>query len=520
MNMHQIHYRIKTLSPILLTWMTGDRNMVSTLDYIPGSAVLGIFAKKYIEKNKLGNKAHEDHYFNQSFLNSGLCFTNAYLTRNDGKDNAAYYPTPFSIHTSKKNDTDIFDLIIKYKEYTENIGNYCKIKDDKINFISAKKSINFHHARDDRLKGHSDEGNIFNYESLDPWQEFSGWIIGKQTDLNTILGLINSPMKINIGRSRHIQYGEGELELIFDIPDTPVSEITALDPTIMKNPFILTFWSPAIFYNEYGFPSTSLSAFKNYLSSHLGVHHETIHITNSFKKSETIENFISIWQLKRPSDVSIKAGSCFEIEIDGLDDRIKNSLAELQVAGIGERTGEGFGRFLINMQSKEKYKSQNMIDQENKMPSGNIPDITQTIIKNVITKSYLTLAEVQALEDCQGFCKRKDRIPTNSLLGKLTLMVKELKDVDRFINKVSELPSTATDNIRNCKNNQVNLLKFIEISYDHVIDILNYDNDLKKCCNLIRFEPDADEALMNKIYSHYWLTFLTFMRKEKKRGGN
>lgn len=518
--MHQIHYRIKTLSPILLTRMTGDRNMVSTLDYIPGSAVLGIFAKKYIELNKLGNKAHEDHYFYQYFLNSGLCFTNAYLTRKDGKENATYYPTPFSIHTSKKNDTDIFDLIIKYKEETENIGNFCNIKDDKINFISARKAINFHHAREDRLKGHSDEGIIFNYESLDPWQEFSGWIIGKQTDLNTILDLIDSPMKINIGRSRHIQYGEGELELIFDIPDTPVSEITALDPTIMNNPFILTFWSPAIFYNECGFPSTLLSAFKNYLSSHLGVHAETIHITNSFKKIEMIENFISIWQLKRPSDVCIKAGSCFEIEIDDLDDRIKNSLAELQVAGIGERTGEGFGRFLINMQSKEKYKSQNMIEQENKMPIGNIPEVTQTIIKNVITKFYLTLVEVQALDDCQGFCIPKDRIPTNSLLGKLTLIVKESKNVGHLINKVSELPSTATDNIRNCKNDQVNLLEFIGTSNDYIIDILNHDSDLKKCCNLITFEPNADEVLMNKIYSHYWLTFLAVMRKEKKRGRN
>ena len=518
--MHQIHYRIKTLSPILLTRMTGDRNMVSTLDYIPGSAVLGIFAKKYIEQNKRENKAHKDPYFYQCFLNSGLCFTNAYLTRNDGKDNAAYYPTPFSINTSKKNDADIFDLMIKYKEDTENIGNYCKIKDDEINFISARKSINFHHAREDRLKGHSDEGTIFNYESLDPWQEFSGWIIGKQTDLNTILGLIDSPMKINIGRSRHTQYGEGELEHIFDNPYTPISEITALDPTIIKNPFILTFWSPAIFYNECGFPSTSLSDFENYLSSHIGVHPGTIHITNSFKKSETIENFISIWQLKRPSDVCIKAGSCFEIEIDDLDDRIKNSLAELQVAGIGERTGEGFGRFLINMQSKEEYKSQNKIDHENKMPIGNIPEVTQTIIENVIIKSCLTLVEVHALEDCQGFCRRKDRIPTNSLLGKLTLIVKESKDVDHLINKVSELPSTATDNISNCKNNQVNLLKFIGTLYDNIIKILNHDSDLKKCCNLIRFEPDADEALMNKIYSHYWLTFLAVMRKEKKRGRN
>jgi len=269
--MYQIHYKIRTLSPILLTWITGDTNMVSTLDYIPGSVVLGIFAKKYIDKKDMGRNAHEDQYFHRCFLNSSICFTNAYLSKSNGKDRSTFYPTPLSIQSSKEDEKEIYDLMITSKKQTEYPGNYCKIIDDKINLASANRSINFHHSRKDRVKGHSDDGTIFNYESLNPLQEFSGWIIGEEADLNIILELIGSKMKINIGRSKQIQYGKAELELLYDIPDTPISEVYAFNLDRLNNPFILTFWSPAIIYNENGFPSTSITDLKKYLSSHLEV---------------------------------------------------------------------------------------------------------------------------------------------------------------------------------------------------------------------------------------------------------
>lgn len=608
--MYQIHYKIRTLSPILLTRVTGDTNMVSTLDYIPGSVILGIFAKKYIDKKDLGRNAHEDQYFHRCFLNSSICFTNAYLSKSNGKDRFTFYPTPLSIQSSKEDEKEIFDLLITSKKQTKYLGNYCEIIDDKINLASASRSINFHHSRKDRVKGHSDDGTIFNYESLDPLQEFSGWIIGEEEDLKIILELIGDKMKINIGRSKQIQYGKSELELLYDIPDTPISEVYTFNPDRLNNPFILTFWSPVLIYNKNGFPSTSITDLKKYLSSQLEVQLGDIHVLQAFKKSEVVENFVSKWLLKKPSETCLKAGSCFKIRIEGLNDNIKRSLAELQKTGFGERTGEGFGRFLVNMQQKDHYIRDNdsnlkylfnwneipgndsnrlieflklnysidwvrtakieqiddgktirvyfekkyislslnnektkvnlkindvRIDEfivkkesdklniynlNNDKPEGNVPDITQKVIKDVAIRSYLTIAEVQALKDGSGFNKNKDKIPTNSLLGRLIFIIISSDNAAEFIFKVSELPETATNNIKRSRNDQINLYKFINSSDAHVLGILNQDQDLQNCCNLIGFEPLSDEELKSEIFSHYWLTFLAIMRKEKKKGGD
>jgi len=327
-------------------------------------------------------------------------------------------------------------------------------------------------------------------------------------------------MKINIGRSKQIQYGKSELELLYDIPDTPISEVYTFNPDRLNNPFILTFLSPAIIYNENGFPSTSIADLKKYLSSHLEGQPGDIHILQAFKKSEVVENFVSKWLLKKPSETCLKAGSCFEIRIEGLNDNIKRLLAELQKTGIGERTGEGFGRFLVNMQQKDHYIRYDDTNLNTDEPEGNVPDITQNIIKDVAIRSYLTIAEVQALKDGSGFNKNKDKIPTNSLLGRLIFMIKASDNAADFISKVSELPETATNNIKRCRNDQINLYEFINSSDTHVLEILNQDQDLQNCCSLIRFEPLINEELKSKIFSHYWLTFLAIMRKEKKKGGN
>lgn len=51
--MKAITYRITTLSPIILTSRTGDPNMVSTLDYIPGTHIRGIFAHEYLNLKQI-----------------------------------------------------------------------------------------------------------------------------------------------------------------------------------------------------------------------------------------------------------------------------------------------------------------------------------------------------------------------------------------------------------------------------------------------------------------------------------
>lgn len=496
--------------------------MVSTLDYIPGSSILGVFAAKYIQIEKLGGNAHLDAFFRDCFLNSDIIFTNAYINRNDMGDVVAHYPTPISIQSLKINEGEIFDLLnTDSGEQTEHLGNYCMIAENEISKISVNKSINFHHARDDRLSGHSDEGTIFNYESIDPWQDFSGRIIGEKKDIESFLSLFERSMKINIGKSRNIQYGHAELNLISETPEIFTSEIDSFEAEKLINSFSLTLLSASILYNKNGFPSTSLLDLKTYLAESLGISSGDIEIIDAFKKSETVENFVSKWLLKRPSEVSIKAGSCFDIKIDKFDENIKNSLIELQERGLGERLGEGFGRFAINLQESKKYDIQGEIVQKIEKPSGAIPEITKNIIKNITIESYQTSASVQALNDCKKFCENKDRIPTNSLLGKLGLMLKDSNSEADFVEMINNMPDLTKKNLRRCINQSINLnlFDFIKNGDNIILEIFRQSRSLE-CCALIDFNPETDHDLSYRIYNRYWKTFLASMRKEKKIGGD
>ncbi|MCX9011184.1 MAG: hypothetical protein OIN66_08685 [Candidatus Methanoperedens sp.] len=489
--------------------------MISTLDYIPGSIIRGIFAKRYIEQKKLGSEAHKDDFFYNCFLNPGFCFTNAYL-----KDDTNHHPTPLSIQSVKTKEDTIFDRIKKedITDQTKYVGKYCKITDDKINFIRAHKSINFHHARYDRLKGHSDEGIIFNYESLDPMQEFSGRIIGDEKDLNIILDHFKSNVKVNLGRSKNIQYGQAELSFVSHKPEIFASEIDSLNLEKIGNPFILTFLSQAIIYNKNGFSSTSLLDLMSYLAGILEVPPENIHIKKTFKRSETVENFVSKWLLKRPSEEVIKAGSCFEIFIDDLNEKTKQSLIELQKTGIGERTCEGFGRFVINLQKHGEYKLQDVAGKKTGKPDSSVPQITKDVIMNMVIKSYHTRTEIQALSDCQNFCEDKDRIPTSSLLGKLELMLNDSNNAGDFIVKINNLPEPTTEKLKRCRNQNVDLIEFIRGSEANIIKIIEPEQHLNECCDLIEYNPETDSATKTEIYKFYWVTFLRSMRLTKKKG--
>ena len=517
---HQLRYRIKTLSPVILPQISGDTNMISTMDYIPGSVILGIFANKYVKENKLGSEAHKDSNFHSWFLNSNLCFTNAYLSKMDEAAVAEYYPVPFSINYLKINENQIYDLMFKeVDEQTKYPRSYCYIKNNDIRFASINRSINFHNARKNRLKGCSDDGTIFNYESIDQNQEFAGRIIGTEKELKLFLEKFESEMKVRIGRSKNIQYGQPVLTLLSNEPEIFVSEIPSFKFEEVDSTFSLTLLSSTIIYDRNGFPSTSLIDLKWYLADNLKVSLENIKILRAFTKSEIVETFVSKWLLKKPSETAIKAGSCLLINVEGFDDNTRNSLLELLETGIGERTGEGFGRFAINLQESKEYshpktRKQNLVKPEK--PDGEIPNTIRDLMKNAILNSYDTLIESRALSQCKGFCENKNRIPSNSLLGKLELMIKDSSNSKELVKKMDELPGLTKEKLERCRNKSVNLFNFIKSRESGILEDLNPESDLKGAGALIDMNLEDDDELRFKMYSHYWLTFLASMRKEIK----
>ncbi len=504
--MKSLKYRITTLSPLLITNNTGDPNMVSTREYISGTVILGAFAGLYIRNiNNLNTtNAHENPDFDKWFLTGSLKFTNAYVVSYDDKNNIKKnLPLPNSIQYDKDNENDIYDLFFSNEDEIANkttkiIGGFSRIDGDYLYSQKVKKSLNFHHERNPDT-GTTKEGMIFNYESIDSGQTFEGSIIGDEKDLSEVLKSFEKNFELNIGRSRSAQYGKIRFEFITDEPED-ISVETA------SGEISLTLLSDTIIYNDQGFSTTDKKDFKEALREKLG---NSVEIKKAFVKTGEIENFVSVWKLRKPSETCFSMGSCFLIS--GIDATNATQLKELQINGIGVRTKEGFGRVSINLNTNKK-------DKLTKKEYGDAPDspvalpaITKDIAKEAVKNYIRRTFEIKALDECAEF--ETKTLPTKSLISRLEMAVKS-RNCDKFMEYVGSLRDTAKDNLIKCHNGNDTLLEFLqkkEIKIDG-----NITKNIEDICSKIGFTPAKDTDFMNSLYKLYFETFFSAMRKAKK----
>ena len=494
--MKTLKFHITTLSPLLVTSNTGDPNMVSTKEYISGTAILGALAGMYIKKKSLKD-AHTIPDFSRWFLNGSLKFTNAYIVSYDDKNKTKNnIPLPISIQKNKDDETGIYDLLFSEdkeiaNKTTKTIGGFGSTTNSSLYEQAVKKSLNFHHERD---SGTGTTKEIFNYESIDAGQTFEGAIMGEENNLNELSNFLGKSLALNIGRSRSAQYGKVTFEFIKDKPeDIPVNSASG--------EISLTLLSDAIIYNEQGFSTTDKRDFKNALKEKLG---NSVEIKKSFVKTGEIENFVSVWKLRKPSETCFLMGSCFLISGANDDKKLK----ELQINGIGERTHEGFGRVAIGMQTEKKLTKRGY--GESPINSGTLPSIAKEIAKEAVKNYVRRTLELKALEECAKFDKKP---PTKSLISRLEMAVRS-RNCGAFISYLDGLRDTAKDKLRKCHNGNDTLLEFLkgkEVKIDE-----NIKEKIQKICNEIAFTPADDTDFITSLYKSYFETFFGAMRKAKK----
>jgi CRISPR-associated protein Csx10 len=502
--MKALKYRMTTLAPLLITNNAGDPNMVSTKEYISGTVILGALAGIYIRKNNYLTNAHEKPDFNNWFLNGSLKFTNAYIVSYDDKNNIKNnVPLPNSIHYDKDNENDIYDLFFTNEDKTANkttkiIGGFGRFDSNYLYPQKVKKSLNFHHERDP-ITGTTKEGMIFNYESIDSGQTFEGAIIGEEKDLSEIVQSIWKKFELNIGRSRSAQYGRIRFEFVQEKPeDIPIKTASS--------EISLTLLSDTIIYSKQGFSTTDKKDFEAVLKKKLGKN--SIEIKKTFVKTGEIENFISIWKLRKPSETCFLMGSCFLIS--GIDTNNTEKLKELQINGIGERTKEGFGRVGIHLKINGKLTKKEYGDAPDSTIA--LPAVTKKIAEEAVKNYIRRTIEVKALDECAKF----KGLPTKSLISRLEMAVKS-RNYNEFIKYVDNLRDIAKDNLKKCHNDNVTLLEFLqekEIKIDE-----NIRPSIGRICTEIGFNSVEDTDFMNSLYKLYFETFFSAMRKEKKKEG-
>jgi len=512
--MRAVKFRITSLSPLLFASNTGDPNMVATLDYIPGTHLRGMFANEYIKRKGLGVKAHEDSTFYNWFLKGDLKFTNAYIVQKNNNEIHGLFPIPLSIQREKGEEKKAYDLLLQDEEsdkQTVPISGYGRIdksNSDKKEVLykkEVKKSLNFHHARD-REKGVSKEGYIFNYESIDENQTFEGYIIGNDEVLTQFIDFIKKLNKdvFYLGRSKNNQYGKVKFEIISTQPEEFLSEIK-IEQGYLDN-VIITLLSDTIIYNENGYSTTNLIDLENELKKHLG---QEVKIKKAFIRQTDQEGFVSVWKLKTPSEVCFKAGSCFLLE--NLEDADIEKLKELQKTGIGMRTHEGFGRFVVGWQDEMEFDVVKVEDEIEITKPNQIPDKVKELIKNIIKEKLKSELQVKAIEEAGDFTKDLKGLPSKSLLARLEGAVRE----GNFKTLLDNLKKTAKDKLENCRNKNKSLYEFLRNFSLNLEDEMKNKLELKNLCDEIAYEPE--EKFKEELEKIYLLTFLSTMRKKIKQ---
>lgn len=505
--MQLIKYTITTLAPVILATRFGDSNIVCSLDHIPGSTILGLFAHRFIRLKGLKSKAHLDTDFFQLFLNRTISFGNAYICHEGDLGTQCLLPTPISIQEDTKTN-HIYDvLLLDDDELTtrnkmKSVGGYSKFEEEYIYTYEVKNDIQFHHARD-RKKGTAKEGSFFNYESLTENQLFSGEIYGNLESLNVLSDVCGREWNGYIGRSKNSQYGKINVKI------GPPTEMTKPEK---NSEVVLTFLSKTIILNEHGFPTTDVKDLEAHLKTK---------IAKAFVKTDDVETFVGIWKFNSPSQTCFREGSCFFLEDVGAD--TWKILEDAEIHGLGEKTDEGYGRCKINWQKEESLKHGKLSDFPTvSRPDTPIPDIAKKIVKKCIQAVLEEDVKLQAISDLELFRtssghSSRYNFPSNSLIGRLLSMSESMTRIE-FVQALDGLRKTAKDRLENSRSREETMVDFLKRKN---ITAHNFRNikGLEELCSEIHYSPIEDLEFLDRLQHQYFKVFFSLMRKLNKNEG-
>lgn len=502
--MHFIKLKITAEAPVLIATSSGERNTVSTSGCITGTTILGMYASRYIQKEKISD-AHTDETFRKWFLEGGLLFANAYI--NGKKENGSEYEAlPFPRTVKKhKYEKKYFNDLDEETEDTKPAEGYGIISENIIHRKEVKKSLNFHHERDPKT-GSSVKGMIFNYESLDGNQTFTGYITGEESDLKKFKETFSGETEFFAGRSRNSQYGKIKIE---------TGEVSPFDKYYKdaarqceNGNLIITLISDTIIYNDYGFSVTDVEKIVKIFQVCTG--NTNINIKKANASQTIAENYVAIWKLKKPSETCFKAGTVLILE--GLKNGDFDKIKKLEETGIGERRNEGFGRFLAGYYSGKISNFESKSDIINK-PEGVIPDE----FKNILSK----IAEKRA----ESFLKNNAISLSKKLEGLNTSLISRLLQIFSVCNNKTEFNSKL-DNLR--KPAKEKLGTYINFRNEHIkiIDFLKNikENDYVQVKAIGDYGKNFSEDDKNKFYKLFMTVLFSNARlnakKKEKEGGN
>jgi len=451
--------QINLRSPLIISKRTVG-NVVETLDYIPGTHLLRLVARRL---EKLGVDLRD-------FITNGdLLVTNGTLEI-DGEQGK---PVPFALFYEKlaggfDKRGKIYNRLVQAEPEKEQLkgyrGGYIK-PSSQPKYKTVDLTLGTHNTIEDSYQRPTREvGGVYSYEAIKTGTIFRAELRLRQ-NLAEILKRKNPKWweqlqgNDSLGQSKKDDYGNVKIT----VPDSP--KIFKREDITTNSKLYIWLLSDLLLRDKCLRPTASVDDLATELSKKLGVKvtfmEENNETLNLVARQNRWDSWQVRWGLPRPSLVGFGAGTCLVFNIDKSPSTDK--LVEIEAQGIGERRAEGYGQLCFNhplLTEEFTYKE----EQPEQPPESNMSKPLNTSItdneayaRQIETAAWREEMQRQALaiacrpderERILGFTIEEEKsYPPMSQLGALRSVISQLQSlgdsnkVTSWINSLSKVKS-------------------------------------------------------------------------------
>jgi CRISPR-associated protein Csx10 len=326
------YFNLTTVDPVIMSQSTATTNNHQCLDFIPGSAILGMIAAE-LYTTLTADDAWT--FFHSGQIQYGPCYPVI-----DGElalpiPNSWHYPKGFSLRSGGQYNPHVISNHADTHFVRDESTQYKQCRQGFITANGAVSHVDLGFTTKtaiDREQGKAKNGSLFSYSYIRPNQMFCGWV-EYQTEQQ--LALINQVLLgvKHIGRSRNSEFGRVRIEKAIQPIQNPIQANTDNR---------LTIWclSDSECIDEYGQPTLtpSLANLVNGASGRFNPHHSFVR-----------QNIVSLFNQKRGGLDSeqrlIAKGSV--LVFDDVTITTKQLLS-LTHNGVGINRQQGLGWVMIN----------------------------------------------------------------------------------------------------------------------------------------------------------------------------
>lgn len=344
-----VEFDVEIERPLVLPDRAVGDWVTTTLSYLPGSALLGACATRWLSATRCDD-ASVDERFRRLFLDGSVRWLNAYPL--DGQFRALPSPRSWRIDDPESPSAQVLDLA--HPEAPEQFedaepgawkslpaATFEVVGAERVRLMCPRTTARLHHERQ-REAGRSKDGELFVHDALDAGQRFRGAVLCESgADAEIVRDLLQGAV-LELGRSRTATYGGGAR--ITAVRTHPGESWREAEPAPSPRVLVLVLASDYLGRNERGTPDPATLLPE--LAERLGLAAGALAHARTYVAHRVVHGNVGRWQMPRPSEVAVAAGSVVVLPPDVAANVARDRLADVVWRGMGERRAEGFGRVI------------------------------------------------------------------------------------------------------------------------------------------------------------------------------